>query len=76
MAQCVHEWLHPVNQVDAGPAGTNTMASGHETLGRLFAIGYLKGLLEGQGIEFDRGSASAPQEACNRTKTQALTHEP
>jgi D-mannonate dehydratase len=29
------------------------MAAGYETMGRLFAIGYLKGLLEGQDIEFE-----------------------
>ncbi len=40
-------------QFDAGLAGKNTMAAGYETMGRLFAIGYLKGLLEGQDIEFE-----------------------
>ncbi len=40
--------------VDELPAaGGNTMAAGYETQGRLYAIGYLRGLLEGQGIAHD-----------------------
>ncbi|MDO9403958.1 MAG: mannonate dehydratase [Polaromonas sp.] len=34
------------------PAG-NALAVGYETMGRLFAVGYLKGLLEGQGIAYE-----------------------
>jgi mannonate dehydratase len=36
-----------------GKPSSNTMAVGYETMGRLFAIGYLKGLLEGRGIAFE-----------------------
>jgi mannonate dehydratase len=39
--------------VAADAGGANTMAVGYETMGRLFAIGYLKGLLKGQGIPFE-----------------------
>ena len=39
--------------VPAHAGGANTMAVGYETMGRLFAIGYLKGLLKGQGIPFE-----------------------
>ena len=35
-----------------GTAGS-ALAVGYETMGRLFAVGYLKGLLKGQGISFE-----------------------
>ena len=33
--------------------GGSAQAVGYETMGRLFAVGYLKGLLKGQGIPFE-----------------------
>jgi hypothetical protein len=43
--------------VAAGALTTGTAGSaqavGYETMGQLFAVGYLKGLLKGQGIPFE-----------------------
>ena len=39
--------------VPADSTGANTLAVGYETMGRLFAVGYLKGLLKAQGIPFE-----------------------
>lgn len=38
--------------LNAGTAGS-AVTVGYETMGRLFAVGYLKGLLKGQGIPFE-----------------------
>ena len=43
-----------VPSTETGNAGAGSaLAVGYETMGRLFAIGYLKGLLKGQGIAFE-----------------------
>ena len=47
------EGEHVTNSALATSTAGSALAVGYETMGRLFAVGYLKGLLRGQGIPFE-----------------------
>jgi mannonate dehydratase len=47
------EGEHVAADALANTTAGSALAVGYETMGRLFAVGYLKGLLKGQGIPFE-----------------------